>query len=89
MSDRTYVAAGTLKRQWELVLQTHPEIREAVESMHMEILPFVCSECGEDIVMEKHAAMDAIERKWPMVCLACICRAKSIPYPDSNLGATQ
>jgi predicted RNA-binding Zn-ribbon protein involved in translation (DUF1610 family) len=84
MSNR-YVAAGARKSDWDLVLLTDPVLREIVELEHLEFSVFPCSECGEDMVMETHTARDADARGWPKVCLACICRAKNIPYPDRNL----
>jgi hypothetical protein len=84
MSNR-YVAAGARKSDWDLLLLTDPVLREALDLAHLEFSVFPCSECGEDMVMETTAAADVERRGWPKVCLACICHAKNIPYPDHNL----
>ena len=84
MSNR-YVAAGARKSDWDLLLLTDSSLRELVNRMHLTLSVFPCSECGESMVMEATAARDAEARGWPKVCMACLCHAKNIPYPDHNL----
>jgi len=83
--SKRYVAAGARKSDWDLVLLTDPSVRDVVERTHLALSVFPCSECGEPMVMETTAALDAERRGWLKVCLPCICRAKNIPYPDHNL----
>jgi hypothetical protein len=48
-----------------------------------------CSTCGEEMVMSEESAVEADKHlNWMKACLPCVCKAKGIPYPDSNLPQT-
>jgi hypothetical protein len=73
---RTLMAISAPKRDWDYLLSLVPE--ELRDRYPMR--PGVCTECGQDVVMDEEDALAACDRGWPWVCIECLAKRAQTPY---------